>query len=290
MMLHISSSSPPGFEHFPHKIVEKPVKKELLDDSPAGIVDVALQALQGAGIEPVEWGPLLYHRMHVPVIVKVICCFFLVGRLVSNFGLQDYFYLVADDKLEAASDILSVLGLPFWPPSGLLVKTEGDFSVKGLYHRITRSILPSSISSICLFPLSFSTLLPSELETKPPHHLRPSSRCPTILVPRPSAVYASLIRMMAKYPQYCATRTVLASDLSELVCYDFLDLQDGFTDPDDDALWKELDGDGRIERAIALIRRWSCEGEWREGEEWIGEALAGVVDGSVDISCLPSST
>jgi len=269
MMLHVPSSSPPVFEHFPHK---KPVKKELLDDSPAWVVDVALQALQRAGIEPIEWGPLLYLRMHVPVIVK------------------DYFYLVPDDKLEAASDILSNLGLPFWPPSRLLMQTEGDFSTKGLYHRITRSTLPSSISSINLFPFSFSTLLPSEIETKPPHHVRPSSRIPTILVPRRSAVYASLIRMMTKYPQYCATRTVLASDLSELVSYDFLDLQCGYVDPDDDALWNELDIDGRIQRAVALARQWSFDGEWREGEEWIGEALAGILDGSVDISCLPSCT
>ena len=95
---------------------------------------------------------------------------------------------------------------------------------------------------------------------------------------------------MTKYPQYCATRTVLASDLSELVSYDFLNLQGGYIDPGDDALWKELDIDGRIERAVALVHQWSLDGEWREGEEWIGEALVGVIDGSVDISCLPSST
>jgi len=96
--------------------------------------------------------------------------------------------------------------------------------------------------------------------------------------------------MMTKYPQHCATRTVLASDLSELVDYDFLDLQGGCLDPDDDALWEELGVEGRMESAATLVRQWSHDGECREGEEWIAEALAGVIDGSVDISCLPSST
>ena len=96
--------------------------------------------------------------------------------------------------------------------------------------------------------------------------------------------------MMTKYPQHCATRTVLASDLSELVDYDFLDLQGGCLDPDDDALWEELGVEGRMESAATLVRQWSRDGECREGEEWIAEALAGVIDGSVDISCLPSST
>ncbi|KAJ3503261.1 hypothetical protein NLJ89_g8510 [Agrocybe chaxingu] len=271
MMLHTPSSSPPGFDQFPQKLSQKLIKKDILDNSPAWVVDAALHALQQAGIEPVEWGSLLYNRMHVPTLIK------------------DYFYLVPDDALASASGVLSDLGLPFSPPSKLLMQTEGDFSAKGIYHRISRSTLPSSISCIALFPLSFSTLLSSELERKPPHHLRPSTRCPSILVPRPPAVYASLIRMMARYSQYCSTRTVLTSDLSELIGYNFLDLQLGYIDPEDEGLWKELDIDGRIQRAVALVRQWSWDEEWREGEEWIGDALAGIIDGTADISHLPSS-
>ncbi|KAF9443050.1 hypothetical protein P691DRAFT_680326 [Macrolepiota fuliginosa MF-IS2] len=271
-MLHASSSSPLGFDQFSTKLCQKPVKNDLLDNSPAWIVDIALQALQQAGVEPVEWGSLLYNRMRVPTTVK------------------DYFYLVPDEALASASDILSGLGLPLWPPSRLLTQSEGDFSAKGVYHRISRSTLPSSISSIALFPLSFSTLLPSELESKPPHHIQPSTRCLSILVPRPPAVYASLVRMMVKYPRYCSTRTVLASDLSELVGYNLLDLQRGYVDPEDEELWKELDVDGRIQRAITLVRQWGWDEEWREGEGWIGDALAGIIDGTADISHLPSSS
>ena len=290
MILYAPSSSPLELDQFTRNPSRGLIKKDILDNSPAWVVDIVLQALQQAGIEPVEWGSLLYIRMHVPTIVKVCSSHTVEPAVILSHVFQDYFYLVPDDALDSASDILSHLGLPVWPPSKLLMQSEGDFSAKGIYHRISRSTLPSSVSSIALFPLSFSTLLPSELERKPPHHIRPSTRCPSILVPRPSAVYASLIRMMAKYPRYCSTRTVLASDLSELVGYNFLDLQLGYIDPEDEELWEKLDVDGRIHRAVAQVRQWSWDEEWREGEEWIGDVLASIIDATVDISHLPSSS
>jgi len=59
-------------------------------------------------------------------------------------------------------------------------------------------------------------VLPSEMETNLPRHVRPSSRCPTILVRRRSAVYASLIYMTAKYchPNNSCVRPVRTRELS----------------------------------------------------------------------------
>jgi hypothetical protein len=34
---------------------------------------------------------------------------------------------------------------------------------------------------------------------------------------------------------------------------------------------------GEQEYPVALVRQWSCGGVWPEGEEWIREALAGVI-------------
>lgn len=160
-------------------------------------------------------------------------------------------------------------------------------AAKGTYHRISRSTLPSSSSHITIFPLSFSTLLPSELERRQPLHITSSSRCPSILVPRRVPTYVSLIRMMSLYHQHCTTRTLLSSDLSELVGYDLLGLQGGYVDPDDSEQWEQLDIEGRIRRAVSDVRQWAWDEEWREGEEWICDALVWIVEGTADISNLP---
>ncbi|PPR02497.1 hypothetical protein CVT24_002046 [Panaeolus cyanescens] len=268
MNIHTPSSSPPKLYKF-HEPAPHFVQKSILDEEPAWVVDIALQALQDSGIEPAEWGALLYRRMGVPITIK------------------DYFYLIPDDNITAASDILTSLGLPLSKPSRLHMLSEGDMAAKGIHHRISRSTLPSSVSHIVLYPLSFSTVLPSELERRPPLHISSSYRCPTIMVPRRTATYASLIRMMSRYSQHCATRTLLSSDLSELVGYDLLSLEGGYVDPEDSAEWERLDIDGRIQRAVALVRQWSWEEEWREGEQWIGDALAWIVEGTADIANLP---
>ncbi|OBZ66449.1 hypothetical protein A0H81_13669 [Grifola frondosa] len=266
------STSPPSFPLFPQTFVQEPKKKDILDYDPASVVDIALQTLQTAGVELlIEWGALLYRRMHVPIIIK-------------NFT-----YLVPDDDLEGASDILARIGLPLSPPPRFLVRAEGDFQAKGRFHRITRSTVPFCVQHIALFPLSFSCLLPCEMEEMTPSHII-SSRCSTILVPRQAAVYTSILRTMLRYPKACATRRILESDLSELICYHLLDLQGGYVDPEDNAAWKELDICGRLGRATPLVHQWSWDGVWGEGEDWMGDALAAVVAGTADIEYLPSNT
>jgi hypothetical protein len=94
---------------------------------------------------------------------------------------------------------------------------------------------------------------------------------------------------MLSYPRYCSTRTNLESDLSELIGYHLLGLESGYVDSDDDTLWEGLKIDQRITDAVLLVRQWGWDQEWREGEEWIGDALAAVVNGSGgnDIENLP---
>jgi hypothetical protein len=154
---------------------------------------------------------------------------------------------------------------------------------------MTKSTVLGAVRYFILFPLSFSSFSAADLTSissstylSSQHH-----STPTILVPRPPAVYASILRMMLSYPRYCPTRTVLESDLSELIGYNLYDLQDGFIDLRDDELWEELEVDRRIDDAVQIVKGWGCSGEWREGEEWMGDALAAVVEGSGNIDFLP---
>lgn len=97
------------------------------------------------------------------------------------------------------------------------------------------------------------------------------------------AVYASLLHLMVQYPGYCATRTVLLSDLSELIGYDLLGLEGGFVDPNDDEAWEDKEVDAKLACAAETIRGWV----WLPGEEWMGDALVAVVAGTGSLQHLP---
>jgi len=94
---------------------------------------------------------------------------------------------------------------------------------------------------------------------------------------------------MSSYPRYGSTRRHLKSDLSELIGYHLLGLEDGFVDPDDDELWENLEISRRISDAVLLVKQWGFDWEWRKDEEWIGDALAAVIEGTDgnDIAHLP---
>ncbi|KAF8549497.1 hypothetical protein OG21DRAFT_1478836 [Imleria badia] len=252
-------------------------RNNVFDRTPAELVDLALSTLQAAGVQLTEWRALLYRRMNVPVIVK------------------DYSYIVPDSDLAAASDILKDVGLPVSPPSRLLTRVEGDIHTKGRFHRLTRSSAPAWAQHLVLFPASFISLTPEEVSPAPSIHLSPSVftttiRCPTILVSRPSAVFAWIIRTMAIYPKSSSVRTILSSDLSELVDYHLLHVQDGYINPDEEPeRWQELDLDRRIAQTIKVILRWAENHEWRDGEEWFGDALGAIVSGVGEIEYLPAS-
>ncbi|KAF8530443.1 hypothetical protein BU17DRAFT_36210 [Hysterangium stoloniferum] len=252
--------------HFSQQIClnPQPNDDQILHYESAQVVDMALERLQHAGMMLIEWRSLLYRRMNVPMIVK------------------NYSYVVPDEQLTNASDILSIMGLPLSTPStGFL--SEGDFQSKGHFYRVTRWTMSSSVQYMVLYPLSFSSLSLSELEKEPPMHLYSSIRCPSIYVPSRPAVYASIIRLMTKYPPTCGTMTALRSDLSELIGYDLLQLEDGYIDSDDDEAQNVSD---RLVQASLIVEAWGT-GVWRKGEEWIGDALNAAVVGVGDIEHFP---
>jgi len=86
--------------------------------------------------------------------------------------------------------------------------------------------------------------------------------------------------MMLRYPRSSPTRRKLDSELSELIGYNLYGLEDGFVDTNNEEPCAALRLDERIADAVALVRRWGLEGCWREGEDWIVEALAAIVGGT----------
>jgi len=81
---------------------------------------------------------------------------------------------------------------------------------------------------------------------------------------------------------------VLRSELSSLVFYDLLgydltELKDFFVDGAD------LEGNERLEKAAWTIKSWGADCVWREGEEWIGDALGLFTGGEGKMESLPYS-
>jgi DNA topoisomerase VI subunit B len=143
------------------------------------------------------------------------------------------------------------------------------------------------VQHLVLYPTSFVSLNPEELYPAPSIYLPSATK---ILVPRPSAVYAWILRSMLKYPRLCRVRTILASDLSELVDYHLYRVKEGYVTPEENPeLWKELDMEGRMVDALKVIKQWTRNHEWREGEEWFGDALEAIVSEDGDIDYLPYS-
>jgi hypothetical protein len=196
--------------------------------------------------------------------------------------LQHWAYLIPDDVLETASNILSDIGLPLTPAPELLVESKGDFYAKARLHRITHSTSMTAAQYIQLLPLSFPSFYHSDLTPS-----LPTPRSNAILYPNQPAVYASIIRTMLAYPLYCPTRSVLESNLSELIGYNLYDLQMGYVDLDDEDLCQELELDRRVDDALHVVKGWGWDGAWREEEEWMGDALSTVAAGCGEIEWLP---
>jgi hypothetical protein len=177
------------------------------------------------------------------------------------------------------------MGLPLTPPPPLSLKTNGDFFSKPHLHRITLSTALSSVQFLMLYPRSFPAFIPSEPISAPPLTSLTSPQCHTILHPAQAAVYASILRIMLAYPRYCSTWRVLNSDLSELIGYNLYDLQIGYVDIDDEELCQELEVDWRVD--VDALQTVKGDGKRRDGEEWMGDALAAVVKGWGEIDYLP---
>ncbi|KAJ6551536.1 hypothetical protein B0H19DRAFT_1158068 [Mycena capillaripes] len=66
----------------------------------------------------------------------------------------------------------------------------------------------------------------------------------------------------------------LLSQLSELIGYHLLGLSNGYIDSEDEERWNVS---GRMSDAAHLVKSWDVDQVWRDGEEWMGDALAEVV-------------
>ncbi|OSC97832.1 hypothetical protein PYCCODRAFT_1454694 [Trametes coccinea BRFM310] len=248
-----------------------PSASNIYEYSPEELVDKALRALQGAGIQPIEWLSLLHRRMNVPVIIK------------------DYHYLVPDDQLNLAQKILEEgQGLPRSRPPPLLLKTGGDFYAKAIMYRVSRYTSVALAQHFVLYPASIASYTPDELEFEPRYTNTSETLCKTILVPKPPAVYASVLRMMRSYTRYAPTRIMLESQLSELIGYHLYGLEGGYVDTDDDDLCEELEVDERVEGAVRTVEEWRTSGQLRDEDGWIADTLADIVSGRRTVEDVPS--
>jgi hypothetical protein len=48
-----------------------------------------------------------------------------------------------------------------------------------------------------------------------------------------------------------------------------------------------LEVDRCVADAVQIVKSWGWDFKWREGEDWMGDAQALVVKGSVDLDWLP---
>ena len=95
------------------------------------------------------------------------------------------------------------------------------------------------------------------------------------------------MRTMLAYSRYSPTRSTLESDLPEFIGYDLYALRVGHVNIDDEERCAALEVDRRVDDAVRIVRGWRCDPAWREGEEWMGDALVAVVTGWGEIECLP---
>ncbi|KAF4572657.1 DNA-directed DNA polymerase gamma mip1 [Pleurotus pulmonarius] len=183
--------------------------KVLASYSPEDLVEQATQKLLSAGIQLIEFRYQLYRRMGVPAVVMNPC------------------YLVEDDQLDEASNTVADLGLPLTSPLSTNANTEGKFVTLSRLHRITASTTPGIQQFLQLLPVSFTGLVPCDLIPSP------SLSKASIRIPRESAVYACLIRIIARSSRHDPTRVQAQSDLGMLAMHHMYGME-GYSEEDDD--------------------------------------------------------
>jgi hypothetical protein len=154
-----------------------------------------------------------------------------------------------------ASNILASIDLPLSRPSGSTAEDRRRLvcQTSHLPYYTEHSALPHH-----LYPFSLAAFSPYELSEQRSSHLSPS-RCSNILVSTPSVVCAFIVRTMVKYPRYYSTRTVLDSDLGELVLYFFLGYTLHGMHKGEEEEWVREDEDRRIVAASQVVQQ--CEME-----------------------------
>jgi hypothetical protein len=183
---------------------------------------------------------------------------------------QHLTYLIPDEQFESACAIIKSLGYSTVEPTNIERFTRGELDTKGRHFLIT--IDCNMRRKLILVPFSFSTLRKYELRLVESQRTFFPSPFP-VLSPRPEAIYAALIRLIGSYPPYGPERATFLSDLSQLVDYHLLDIQDGYANISDPQVWADMHMDERNAAAVEKIRSW----RWRVGEEWMGPFLEGYV-------------
>ncbi|KAG7443083.1 uncharacterized protein BT62DRAFT_935405 [Guyanagaster necrorhizus] len=175
----------------------------------------------------------------------------------------NFSYIVPDDKLQEASEVLTSIGLPLSVPHPIYLSTGGDLFAKALLHRITLSANLGPARFILLYPSSFYPFRPSELESVNQPLFGLDFLSVPLNVPTTSATYASLVRTAAVYERNNDTRKTLLSELAQLALYNLYDGDYGKYSGDED---DDEESEREIQQAVAVVH-----------EEWIGDALAEVV-------------
>ena len=187
--------------------------------------------------------------------------------------------------MDKACKELADLGLLSAPDFKLLNKTEGEFELKASFFELNEPATLGQTQRLALYPSSFCSFFDNELTTEQRQYT--VSRESTILVPKPSAVYASMIRMMATYPEYCVERTILCSDLSELINHHLYGLDEDTLDTEEEDFDEKYEMSRRLSDADSVVRTWTGGNEWRPEEEWIGDVMDALVRGCAIYEALP---
>ena len=199
--------------------------------------------------------------------------------------------MIADEKLDKACSELTEMGMSRLtretvPGSSLFYRTEGDFESKGRFFQLNETVDVGQIQRLALYPSSFCPFLESELTSESRQNVVADSKS-SILVPKPSAVYASMLRVMAVYPEYCVERTVLCSELSELINHHLYGLDESTLDTEEEDFDNKYNMERRVMDAERTVRAWARNKEWRLEEDWIGEVMEDLVGGCAIYEALP---
>ncbi|KAK0449196.1 hypothetical protein EV421DRAFT_1396453 [Armillaria borealis] len=108
-------------------------------------------------------------------------------------------------------------------PDPLYVFTGGDLYSKALLHRITQSANLGPARFILLYPSSFCSFSPSELESVNQPLFGSDKFSVPLNVPTVSATYASLVRTAAVYKRNDPARKTLLGKLAQLALYNLYD-------------------------------------------------------------------
>ncbi|KAF8917430.1 hypothetical protein CPB85DRAFT_1431349 [Mucidula mucida] len=209
---------------------------------------------------PEELVTIALRTLHDAKIVPIEWGAALYRRMGVPMMIKNFSYIIHDNLLTTASTTLSALGLPKGDPDPFLLKAVGDtYSKASSLFRLTESEDIGPVRYLILYPMSYIQFTSTELTISPSLSYRPT-------------------QMSSR------TRTNLDAQLSQLLLYHLFGAQLSDSYDEDES---EDEEDPSVLEAISVVRSWTWDHQWREGEEWIGDALQVIVSGAADSAALP---